>query len=244
MIERTFDCARADWIINHPDVRPFVAFDTSIYPMSLEDIVQDTRHHLLMGDKGGFLFVQQEPEVYHLHTFFLPEGRGRYALLASHRAAEYMFFGTDCTEILTVSPDDVPHSKPPKHMGFVFEFHRDNIAVRNGLSIGGSYYAMRYPEWVKRAPGLEKSGQWFHAKLEDAATHDDEDVHDRYVGAACRMMAAGQVHKGVFHYNRWACFAGYAPLFIESESPFVLKMGEQRLKLSDDLQDFEVMKCQ
>lgn len=244
MIARSFDASAANRIVNHQEVQPFVSFDDTPLPMDLSAVVANTSNVLMMSDLGGFMFSKQEDEVYHIHTFFLNEGRGRYALLCARDAIEWMFLNTDCMEVLTVVPDDVTYARPPKAMGWVFEFRRDGIFTRNGKRIGAEFWALRYNEWAKKVHGMVKHGHAFHEKLGEDQTHEEDLVHDRYVGICSRMVASGQVHKAVFLYNRWACFAGYEPLLIESEGPFILRMGKQKLKLSDDLQGFEVMTCQ
>jgi hypothetical protein len=247
IVQLSTDIAFANQVLNDPEVLPLVTFD-GMQSIDIGPHVGVNGNVLLTTPHGGFLFIRQEPGVYQLHTFFRKEGRGRHALLAAHDAADFMFVQTDCLEILTVAPDDNHLAHPPRHMGFVQDFRRDDLFVRNGISIGASFYALRYPDWIRRATWLEGLGKTFHDRL-DARTkrddpHADDAEHDKRVGACCAMIGAGQVGKACLLYNRWAMFAGYMPILIESEDPLILDMGESRLKITDDRTDFEVLPCQ
>lgn len=247
LVSPSTDAFFANEVLNDPDVFGLVAFDGTTR-IDISAHVGVDGNVLLTTAHGGFLFVKQEPGVYQLHTFFRKAGRGRHALLAAHDAANYMFVHTDCLEILTVAPDDNPLSHPPRHMGFVADFRRDNVFRRNGVGIGATFYALRYHDWIKRATWLEAMGKTFHDRLDQRTTrddpHPDDAEHDRRVGACCAMIGAGQVDKACLLYNRWAMFAGYMPILIESRAPLVLDMGESRLLVSEDRTDFEVLKCQ
>lgn len=241
------DAGFANEVCNGPDVFPLIAFDGT-ERIDLSPLVACDGNVLLTTDKGSFLFVRQEMGVYHLHTFFRKDGRGRHALLAAHEAARHMFLTTDCVEILTIAPDDNPLALPPRHMGFVQDFRRDGVYMRGGVSVGASFWALRWPEWIRRQAWLQDKGRWFHdrldAQFERDDPHDDDDEHDKRVGACVAMVQAGQFEKACLLYNRWAMFAGYMPILINSYRPLVLDMGECLLRVSDDLKDFEVIECQ
>lgn len=89
MIERTFDAERINYLINHPEIRPFVGGDISI-PVDLTAVVQDDKNFMLTGEYGGFCYTWSAPETYEVHTFILPEGRGRKAYKLARASLEYM----------------------------------------------------------------------------------------------------------------------------------------------------------
>lgn len=78
MIERTFDARRINELVNHPAVRPFIGGDIA-QPLDLSDAVADPANIFGVGEHGGFAFTWSAPRVYEVHTFILPEGRGRWA---------------------------------------------------------------------------------------------------------------------------------------------------------------------
>jgi hypothetical protein len=101
-------------------------------------------------------------------------------------------------------------------------------------------------DWLRTAPGLEEKGAWFHDRIEaefarlgvpDLA-HPDDPVHDRYVGAACEMLAGGQPIKALSVYNRFATFGGYEPARLVSLDPLHIDIGNAVLAVADG--DFTV----
>jgi hypothetical protein len=77
MLERSFDTARINEVINHPSVRPYVG--PGDYFADVTPLVNDTNNWFLMGEHGGFGLTQTTPGVHEIHTFILPEGRGAWA---------------------------------------------------------------------------------------------------------------------------------------------------------------------
>ena len=78
MLERSFDTGRINEVINHPEVRPFVG-PISYGDVDVAPVVAKPEDWFLMGAHGGFLLSWSSPGVREIHTFVLPEGRGRWA---------------------------------------------------------------------------------------------------------------------------------------------------------------------
>lgn len=78
MLERSYDTAFINKVVNDPAVRPYVGsgvdgdIDTQI-------LVDNPDNWFLMGEHGGFLLNATAPGVREIHTFILPEGRGKWA---------------------------------------------------------------------------------------------------------------------------------------------------------------------
>lgn len=81
MLTRSFDTARINEVINHPEVRPYVGAVSYGY-VDMAPVVAKQEDWFLMGDHGGFLLSWSAPGVREIHTFVLPEGRGRWAAKA------------------------------------------------------------------------------------------------------------------------------------------------------------------
>jgi len=164
-------------------------------------------------DTGGWLFYQLAPMYYEVHTLFLPRSRGVREAAAA--AAHYMFTGTDCTELVTKVPDDLPHALSlARSMGFTDRFRRAAAWPRQAGAVGVTYLGLALDDWA-RVGGrdyLAERGAWLHDALGDEKTHDDDPVHDVYVGLGVACAEAGQAEKGLWLYNRWAALAGYRPL--------------------------------
>jgi hypothetical protein len=89
MLERSYDTAFINKVVNDPAVRPYVGsgvdgdIDTQI-------LVDNPDNWFLMGEHGGFLFAGTAPGVREVHTFVLPSGRGEWAAAARAKAIEYL----------------------------------------------------------------------------------------------------------------------------------------------------------
>lgn len=248
-VRREFEAGAINKIINDPAVFTLVALPSQT-EIDMTEILKDTNNVLLMVDGGGLFFHWQEPGVYEVHTQFLPEVRGAFALRATRDAITWMFLHTDCMELQTKVPECNPGAEFwAKAIGGVFEFRRDAAWEVPGGLVGVKYYVLRHSDWFRSAKWLEGKGIGFHKRLEDEykrlghehKSHDDDSAHNRNVGMACETILAGQVIKGVVLYNKWARFAGYSQMAIVALEPRIINIGEALLLATGDT--FEVLKC-
>ena len=90
MIRRIFDSSLLNEVINHPDIFPFVmvedwdAVDMSIFFDSPNNIC-------LMSEGGGFVAAYVDEGIYEVHSLFLPNYRGSYAIRMAKEGIAYMF---------------------------------------------------------------------------------------------------------------------------------------------------------
>lgn len=77
MLERSFDIARINEVVNHPAVRPFVGPGDEFADATV--LVENDKNWFLMGEHGGFCLEWKTPDMHEVHTFILPEGRGEWA---------------------------------------------------------------------------------------------------------------------------------------------------------------------
>lgn len=176
-------------------------------------------------DGAAFLAEWLEPGVYEVHSAALPHVRGRYTSTAAHAAIAFMFFATDAMELHTrVVAGNLAATALTRRMGFSEEFTRASAWLAADGLHDVTFYALRYPEWIKDQTWLCASGEWFHDQLGETATHDPDPGHDQFVGAAVEMIRGGQPAKGVVLYNRWARLAGYAPIGVVSLDPLTLNI--------------------
>lgn len=246
-VRRELSAERVNVISNHPDVRPWLGGQGDL---DLTDIVANRANYLLMGEGGGFIFIQQEPGIYEVHSQFLPDHRGEEVIMAARDAERWMFCRTDCIEIRSKVPaGNVGAAAFARAMKYELQFVRANAwQTAEGL-VSVKYYARTLNQWVNQAHEMKEVGHAFHEKLEAAkiaagATspiHDDDDAHDLYVGATVEMMQAGQIAKAVGFYGRWSAFAGYGPISVIAANPIVVDIGDAILAVRGD--DFEVLLC-
>lgn len=86
---RTFDAEAVNAVCNHPAVNPTLSLGTGSIDVSA--LVADQRNLFFMGEHGGAMFHRTGPGVYAAHDFFLPEGRGEWALRASREMLARVF---------------------------------------------------------------------------------------------------------------------------------------------------------
>lgn len=89
MIERCFDASRINALVNDPSIRPHVGGDGESF-IDLSAAVADEQNVFLLGEHGGFAFTWSAPRTYEVHTFILPEGRGKWARAVARLARDWM----------------------------------------------------------------------------------------------------------------------------------------------------------
>lgn len=247
-VDRQFNAQALNAVVNHPDVRPWVGAGS--FELDLSSVVADPANVLLMNEHGGCLFERVGAGLYEVHTQFVPEGRGPGALQAVRDALHWMFTRTDAVEIQTKVPvNNLPALALVKSIGGELHFYRDNAWQTDSGMVGVNYYVQTIDAWAGKADTAKAAGEWFHDKLEAAKAaseagspvHDDDEAHDRYVGATIEMVLNGQLEKGLWFYNRWARFAGYASVALIAENPPVIDIQDAILAVRPN--DFEVLLC-
>ncbi len=248
LVERSFDASEINRIINMPVVFKMVALP-GMEVIDLAPVISDPRNVLLMADGGGFLFAQDEPGIYEVHTNFLPGHRGRAVIDAAKAAATWMFTHTDAMILQTRVPlFNKAALRAITWCGFQFSFARPAAWPTNDGMADVNYYRLPYETWVETAD-LVDTGRLFHALLDaefirhgnPPHSHADDQSHDRFVGACFKTILAGQPEKAVNLYNRWARFSGYGQVGMTSRSPLILDIVDALLLIKDD--SFKVIKC-
>jgi hypothetical protein len=225
MLERHFDAKVLNEIINRPDMRDDVATGQEGY-LDCTAQLANKNNVALMGQYGGCVFIKLTPGIYEVHTQVVPEGRGPWALRMTEAAARWMFTRTDCWEIATRVPEGhVAARALTLKRGLKREFTRFGECRWRNKSCDVTIYSYRLQDWVGLDDGLLAIGRAFHDKLHEAIVqwgvvpHEDDENHNRYVGATALMAWAGQVQKGLQFYNRWALLARHPVVELKSTNP-------------------------
>jgi len=235
-LRRDFDARRLNRIANDPMVKPLVALPEQMdSDLDLTNVVRDRRNVALMCDHGGLLFQWYEPGIYEVHTQFDEIMRGQAAVDFTEAALAWMFLRTPAMEILTKVPvHNVGAKWLAQRVGCKVDFERTNTWRTVTGTVDMAYMAIRWHDWVRKAPGLTERGHAFHEWLTQEkilagvglVPHDDDSGHDRMVGATVEMFLHGQVDKALVLYNRWARFAGYVPIRVIEMGPLVIDIGD------------------
>ncbi len=250
MIRRTFDPVEVNAILNDPEVFKWIK-TPALKTVDISDLVLNFHNIFLMVQGGCIIFFHQEPGVYEVHTNFLADWRGSNAVRQSVAAYRWMFTRTDCMILQTKVP---AFNKAAelfcRIVGATKDFERKAVWPTESGPVDMSYWTLKYEDWVRKAFSLMKVGKEFHDHLDielarhgtKQESHPDEDCHDLHVGACVEMIYGGQPEKAVILYNRWARFAGYAPITIESLKPLMINIASAILHIED--RKFTVVKCQ
>lgn len=230
-VERQWSAERINAVLNHPAVRPWVAGGDE--QIDIAPLVADQRNVLLMGEHGGCMFRKIMPGTYEVHTQVMPEARGQWTSLLTEACAHYMFTRTDCYEVLTRVPEGhVAARTAALNIGMKFEFTRHNECEFRGRKRDVHIFSIRIQDWIVGADHLTPIGRQFHDVLHTEAerlgvadpAHDDDDNHNKYVGATIEMARAGHVAKAIHFYNRWAVISRHEPIALVGDNPPVVKI--------------------
>lgn len=241
-IERHSDAAHLNSVCNHPDVYPWVAGSTN-GPLDFSPVAGSPDVYILMGEHGGQIYHRLQPGLFEAHSQCRPEGRGLWMLEATRKTLHWIFTRTECMEILT----RVPHGNTSARslaqaIGGRQDFTAPKGWVFDGKPIAAEIFSLKVQDWMRHAPGLAERGKWFHDRLKaefdrhgaSELAHEDDDTHDRYVGAAVDMMFGGQPFKAEGLYNRWAMLAGYRPITVVHDNPLAVDIGTALLVMRGD----------
>ena len=223
MIERATDATFINGILNHPEVRPWVA-DLGEGELDISVAVAKPENVCLVGEFGAFFCFKYFDGSYEVHTQILSQGRGEWARQFAEAGAHYMFTATDCVEILTRVPEGhVAAAALTQAMGFRLQFVTPPECLFRGKKVPCSIYVLTLQDWSVRATWLTQRGAafhaWLNAQISAGEPHPDDPEHNRIVGIALDMIAAGRAAKGVIFYNRWAFAARHLPIALLRLAP-------------------------
>lgn len=244
MVTRHITAKWMNAVLNDDAVRPWVA-DVAEGPLDITPQVANQDNVLLMGEHGGCFFIKTALGSYEVHTACLKSGRGKWIFAFARHAVSFMFTQTDAVEIMT----RIPATHPAARMlavktGLRYEFTRDDHCLFMGENVPVDIYSFRIQDWMPNADGMQEIGHDFHEKLNAAVAasgqigepHADDPNHNQYIGACVLMLRAGQIHKGVACYNRWAFASRHQPVILLSMSPPTLKFDAGTIVfLGDDI---------
>lgn len=237
-LEREFSAKRINEVLNHPEVRPSIADGNG--PVDITEQVRDPKNVLLMGKFGGCFCYQLAPGIYEVHTQVLPEGRGPWALAFVKAGSHFMFTKTDAVEIVT----RVPHGHGTARTlsvaaGMQFELTRPDGCKFGGKLTAVDIFTLHIQAWVQKAAGLIDTGKFVHAEMNRQAKlkgikeqpHENDDDHNRIVGAVFDMVKGGQIDKAAALYNRWALIARHPLIKPISATPPTIGMDIGLMRL-------------
>lgn len=241
LLERVSDAQRFNEIAHHPKVFPLVRGNAAAIDLSA--VVAHPANVALLSEHGGFIFVRLFRHSYEVHTLFEPHTPHGYAARAAKDAALWMMTHTDCLEILTKVPRVNFAAKGLAVQTWFTEEYTAGQWPVQGRTYQVDHYALRYENWVLKEPRVATAGDRFHVELRALGIpqeHEDNYVHDCFVGMALLCARAGQAEKGVALYNRWAKYYGAKPVEILNSDPLMVDIGSCKIQVLPE----EIRLCQ
>jgi hypothetical protein len=245
LIERSTDIARANAILNDPDVLPFVSEKSGAIDIAKQ--IENPANVLYLGEYGLTLYLNLMPGTYEVHSAALKKGRGSWMLAFAQRSLDAIFVQTPAWEVLTRVPHgNVAALALTKACGFVHEFDAMNECLYNGAKVTPGIWRLSIHDWVKRSSFFEDMGDWFHSRLGQEAhrlgiaeqAHPENEHHNRIAGASLAMARAGQALKATYFYDRWSALSRHSMISLICADPPTFKMDIGVLRLRGD--DIEV----
>lgn len=234
---RTLDPEAFNHIAAHPEVLPWLGYPAEITEPDFTRVVSNPANVcFLTSDRGGgYILEKKQPGLYYAHTLAMPEARGRamYRLMLDGFAR--MFQATDCIEIVSMVPKGNDNAESwAKLAGFRDTFVRPLGAFLMGERVDAQFKSVTYGDWAQRDAECAHLGQLFHERLQASGAHqnhDEDPVHNCWVGATIAGAIQGNLIKAVGLYNRWACVAGYEEAEIISANPPLVNIGPAVIQL-------------
>jgi hypothetical protein len=235
-MRRTMNADLINSVANASGVFPFLALPPGVLRGDLSPLVLNPENVTLVSDcgRGAYILHKISPCLYVAHSLALKSARGHVMQALMRDGFAYMYTQTDAIEIQTVVPTENRPATIWAHLaGFRPMFRRESAMVCNGILSDVVYMTQNYMDWAVRDDINQKEGEAFHDGLGGHLDHRPDPVHDRWVGATLRCAKAGNLHKGVQLYNRWAALVGYLPVQIISHNPPLVDMGGDIVSLSE-----------
>lgn len=88
IVFRVWDAEPVNAVCNDPAVLPTLSLGMG--DVDVSGLIADSRNVFFLGEHGGAMFHRTAPGTYAAHDFFLPSGRGAWALKASRYMLSYM----------------------------------------------------------------------------------------------------------------------------------------------------------
>lgn len=233
-VERRFDAATLNTVVNDPAVYPWVHGAVE-GPLDLTAIAGDPQNVLLQGEFGSMLFMPVSPGIWELHTQVLPEGRGPWTLGLGRAALLWMFTATDAVEILTRVPEgNVAAASAAKRGGFAASWTMAEGWFYDGKPVPVTVYSLTLQGWLAGpwCTALDGEAERFNAVISEDTVPLRGDAR-RPLGFALAAIRGHQPLKGCAFLNRWGGIAGFPAAGVAQQDPLVISLGGALFTVSE-----------
>lgn len=149
MVSFCDDATFVNSIVNHPSVFPWICGPLTD-AADLSELMGSGRYTALMGEHGGFLFLNLGNGIYDAHSAVVPEGRGAWAVLAAQHALRIMFEERDAREIMMACPKgNLAVRALVKSLHAEYRGRIENGWWLNGRAVPSDIYSMTKTNWER-----------------------------------------------------------------------------------------------
>lgn len=92
-----------NYLVNHESIKPWVCGQIEGV-LDVTPLIQNSDNYFFTDEVGGCGFIKLSPGRFELHSFCLPEARGKWTKDRFAEVRDWMFSHTDATEIVTMVP--------------------------------------------------------------------------------------------------------------------------------------------
>lgn len=240
MINLAGSAALANEVANHPDVLPRISWTGE--PLNLQPLVDNDECFIIENESHGcFLLAQSDYESYVVHTLFKPKTPPSVVMDTAKEGMWLSFIDLDAMDLTSSACETNPAAyKLMRKNGFIPMFDSPSKFAKGKKE---RFCRLTIDDYIINNDFLGEVGEGFHSLVEETTDHEDDPIHDRYVGAAISMIRSGNIDKAKRVYNKWASLAGYAPIQYNEETNTVTA-GYMKIQLTDDLQGIGGVSCQ
>lgn len=240
MINLAESAVLANEIANTPEILPSVSWTGEAIDLQ-PSFDEGSCFIIENGTDGCYVLVENSVSTYVIHTLFK---RGTPSSVVIDTAREGMwisFVELDAVELTSSACETNPAAYRLMRKNGMRPLFDSPSKFAKGKK--QRYCGITIDDYIINNPFFQEVGAEFHNLVEETTDHEDDAVHDRYVGAAISMIRCGNADKAETVYNKWALMAGYAPITFNEEENTV-EAGYMTIHLSDDLQTIGGISCQ
>tara|TARA_B100001093_G_scaffold474112_1_gene498547 strand:- start:608 stop:1330 length:723 start_codon:yes stop_codon:yes gene_type:complete len=239
MIRLAKTAEMANKIANLPDVFPYVSWTDD--KIDLQPLVDSDQCIIFENDPYGcFVLAQSDYESYVVHTLFNRKTPPNVVMETAKKSTWLSFIELDVFDLTSSACQSNPAAyRLMRKNGFTPLFDSPSRFVKGKKQ---RMCRLTIDDYIINNDFLQRVGGDFHKLVEETTDHEDDPIHDRYVGAAISMIKAGNIEKAQRVYNKWASLSGYAPIRYDQETNSIIA-GYMTIKLTDNLQEIRGVIC-
>lgn len=240
MINLAEDASLANEVANLPEVLPRVSWTGE--SLDLQPLFDNDLCYIIEnGNEGCYVLAQADEGSYVVHTLFRPKTSPSVVMETAQEGLWISFIDLDAMEVTSSACETNPAAYRLMRKNGMIPIFDSPSKFKKGKK--QRHCRLTIDDYIINSDVLAEIGEGFHKLVEDTTDHEDDPIHDKYVGAVISMVRSGNLEKAIRVYNKWAALAAYAPIQYDEETNSIIA-GYMKIQLTDDLQGIGGVSCQ